>query len=231
MSAEIAKILENCTSEGRKVLTYEESRKVMKYADFPLNKMSVAKNLEDCITKANEIGYPVALKVVSGDVLHKSDSGGVKINLNSDEELRKAHKDMFDSIKAFYPSAEINGFSIEEMVEGVELLIGTNTDEQFGKMIALGIGGIFVEVYKDVVFRLIPVNKEDVLEMINEIHGKKMLDGYRGKPKVDKSELVSFVLGVSNLIESFPQIKEMDLNPVVATSDGLKAIDARIILE
>ncbi|MCE7741513.1 MAG: acetyl-CoA synthetase [Candidatus Heimdallarchaeota archaeon] len=231
MNDEITKVLELCASQGRTVLSYEESRNVLSFAGFPLNKMAFAKNLEECLNKAHEIGYPIVLKVVSEDVLHKSDSGGVKINIGSDEELKKAHEEMVESVKNFYPSAKITGFSIEEMVEGVELLIGTNTDEQFGKMIAFGIGGIFVEVYKDVSFRLIPVNEDDILEMIAEIKGKKMLDGYRGQPKVDQSELISFVLGISNLIETYPQIKEMDLNPVVATLEGLKAIDARIILE
>ncbi|MHA1198003.1 MAG: acetate--CoA ligase family protein [Candidatus Heimdallarchaeaceae archaeon] len=230
MKEEITNILEACAARNRSVLTYEESRTVMSLAGFPLNKMAFAKNLDECLTKADEIGYPIVLKVVSENVIHKSDSGGVEINIKSDVELRKAHENMIKSVLDFYPSAEISGFSIEEMVEGVELLIGTNTDEQFGKMIAFGIGGIFVEVYKDVSFRLIPVNETDIEEMFNEIKGKKLLEGYRGKPKVNKSELTKFILGISNLIESFPQIKEMDLNPVVATTDGLKAIDARIIL-
>jgi len=116
------------------------------------------------------------------------------------------------------------------MVEGVELLIGTNTDDQFGKMIALGIGGIFVEIYKDVTFRLIPISEKDVRDMIEEIQGKKVLDGYRGLPKVDLLELSNFVINVSKIIEENKVIKEMDLNPVVATKEGLKAIDARIIL-
>ena len=231
MSTEIAKIIERCQLEGRKILTYEESRNVMHNAGFPLNRMTVAKDLEGCINKSEEIGFPLVLKVVSEDVLHKSDSGGVKVGIQSIEDLKKAFNEMNINVKNHYPEAEIESYSLEEMVEGVELLVGTNTDEQFGKMIAFGIGGIFVEVYKDVSFRLIPVTKRDVLEMIGEIEGKKLFKGYRGKPQVDQSELVAFILRVSELIEKYPQIKEMDLNPVVATTEGLKAIDARIILE
>jgi len=230
MSSEIKIILDKILAEGRHILTYAESRTIMKLAGLPLNKMSFAKNLDECVTKANEIGYPVVLKIISKDVIHKSDSGGVKLGISSDGELRTVYNEMLTSVKNHYPSAEIEGFSIEEMVEGVELLIGTNTDDQFGKMIALGIGGIFVEIYKDVTFRLIPISEKDVRDMIEEIQGKKVLDGYRGLPKVDLLELCNFVINVSKIIEENKVIKEMDLNPVVATKEGLKAIDARIIL-
>ena len=230
MSSEIKIILDKISSEGRHILTYAESRTIMQLAGLPLNKMCFAKNLDECVTKANEIGYPVVLKIISKDVIHKSDSGGVKLGISSDGELRTVYNEMLTSVKNHYPSAEIEGFSIEEMVEGVELLIGTNTDDQFGKMIALGIGGIFVEIYKDVTFRLIPISEKDVRDMIEEIQGKKVLDGYRGLPKVDLLELCNFVINVSKIIEENKVIKEMDLNPVVATKEGLKAIDARIIL-
>jgi acyl-CoA synthetase (NDP forming) len=231
MNNTIEKLLKSVKNNDRIILTYEESRKIMNLAGIPLNKMEIAKDLDDCLIKAKNIGYPIVLKVISQDVLHKSDSGGVKVGIKSDEDLKKDYKTMLNKVKEFYPNAKIDGFSIEEMIEGVELLVGTNTDSQFGKMIALGIGGIFVEVYKDVSFRLIPVTEDDVEDMINEIKGRKMLEGYRGKPKVNKEELKSLVLQISELVESNPIIKEMDLNPVVATNEGLKIIDARIILE
>ena len=231
MKEEIRKILENVKLSNRSILTYDESRKIMKLSGIPLNRMELAEDLDESLIKANSIGYPVVLKIVSEDVLHKSDSGGVKIGINSDEDFRNAYEEMMKKVRRFHPNVKIDRVSIEEMVEGVELLIGTNTDSQFGKMIALGVGGIFVEVYKDVSFRLIPVRKEDVEDMLSEITGRKLLDGFRGKPKVDKEELISLVLKISKLVEENPSIKEMDLNPVVATSEGLKAIDARIILE
>ncbi len=231
MNNQLKFILNEIKSKNREILTYEESRKILEMAGFPLNKMAFAKNLEEAIVRAKEINFPVVLKIVSEDVLHKSDAGGVKVGIGTVDELKKSYEDMFLSIKQHYPDATIEGVSIEEMVEGVELLIGTNTDLQFGKMIAFGIGGIFVEVYKDVSFRLIPVTSKDVEEMINEIEGKSMLEGFRGMPSVDTEELISLILKISNLVSEHPSIKEMDLNPVVATTEGLKVIDARIILE
>ncbi|MCG3223871.1 MAG: acetate--CoA ligase family protein [Candidatus Heimdallarchaeota archaeon] len=227
----IESIFEDARHQKRTVLNYEESRKVMDLAGIPLNKMKVAKDLEESIQRANEVGYPIVLKVISEDVIHKSDSGGVKVGIKSDDELSKSYQEMMINVLSFYPDAKIEGVSVEEMVSGVELLIGTNTDSQFGKMIALGIGGIFVEVYKDVSFRLIPVSSKDVRDMIDEIKGRAMFDGFRGLPKVNLGELTSLILILSKLIEDYPIIFEMDLNPVVATENGLLAIDARIILE
>lgn len=203
----------------------------MKLAGIPLNKMQIAKDLDECIIIAKEIGFPIVLKVVSEDVIHKSDSGGVKVGIKTVEELEFSYNEMMRSVFNHYPHAKIEGFSVEEMVSGVEIFIGTNTDEQFGKMMALGVGGIFVEVYKDVSFRLIPVTEKDIKEMIEELKGRKLFEGFRGLPAVDTNELISLVLKISNLIEQYPKIKEMDLNPVMATEEGLKAIDARIILE
>jgi len=231
MNRNVKQILTQAKTQNRTILNYKESRKIMELTSIPLNKMELAKGLEESLLKANEIGFPIVLKIVSEDVVHKSDAGGVKIGINSNSELETAYNEMMLSIKEFYPEAQIDGVSIEEMVEGVELLIGTNTDEQFGKMIAFGVGGIFVEVYKDISFRLIPVYEEDIKEMISEIKGNKILEGFRGMPAVNKEELISLMLRISKLIEENPTIKELDLNPVVATEDGLKAIDARIILE
>ncbi|NPD89144.1 MAG: acetate--CoA ligase family protein [Asgard group archaeon] len=231
MKEEISSLLKQIKNLKREILTYEESRKIMELSDIPLNRMKLARNLEEGIEEANKLGYPVVLKIVSEDVIHKSDSGGVKVGINSEDDLKKAYDEMIQSVKEHYPAAKIEGVSIEEMVNGVELLIGTNTDSQFGKMIAFGIGGVFVEVYKDVSFRLIPVTKHDIEEMIDEIGGKKLLNGFRGMPAVNKEELTSLILKISKLIEENPIIKEIDLNPVVGTEKGLKAIDARIILE
>ncbi|MHA1303976.1 MAG: acetate--CoA ligase family protein, partial [Candidatus Heimdallarchaeaceae archaeon] len=198
---------------------------------IPLNKMEFAINLEECIEKAKEVGYPIVLKIISKDVIHKTEAGGVKVGIKSEEELMTAYEEMMKSVKEHYPEAKIEGVSIEEMVEGVEVLVGQTTDPQFGKMIAFGIGGIYVEVYKDVSFRLIPITEADVREMYAEIKGRKMLEGFRGKPAINLDELTELLLNISKLVEENPIIKEMDLNPVMVTEEGLKAIDARIILE
>ncbi|MHA1399006.1 MAG: acetate--CoA ligase family protein [Candidatus Heimdallarchaeaceae archaeon] len=231
MSEEIKTILREIKEQGRTVLTYEESRKVMELASIPLNKMEFAINLEECIEKAKEVGYPIVLKIISKDVIHKTEAGGVKVGIKSEEELMTAYEEMMKSVKEHYPEAKIEGVSIEEMVEGVEVLVGQTTDPQFGKMIAFGIGGIYVEVYKDVSFRLIPITEADVREMYAEIKGRKMLEGFRGKPAINLDELTELLLNISKLVEENPIIKEMDLNPVMVTEEGLKAIDARIILE
>ncbi len=228
---EISNILNEIKQQNRTVLTYEESREVMKKANIPLNKMAVAKNIDECKEKAKEIGYPVVLKIISEDVIHKSDAGGVKVGISAEEQLVESYDDMMESIKQNYPEAEIEGVSIEEMVSGVEIIIGQTTDPQFGKMIAFGIGGVFVEVYKDVSFRLIPITKEDVEEMVDEITGKKILHGFRGQPAIDMNELTELMLNISGLVENNPIIKEIDLNPLMVTEKGIKAIDARIILE
>ncbi len=231
MTESISKMLNDIKSQGRTVLTYEESRKVMELAGLPLNKMVIAKDLNDCIVKANEIGYPIVLKVISEDVLHKTEVGGVKVGIKTEEELRAAQLEMEKNVLKHYPNAKIEGYSIEEMVKGVELLIGQTTDIQFGKMLALGIGGIFVEIYKDVAFRLIPINESDVKEMYHEIVGRKMFEGFRGMPKIDMDELTTVLMNISKLVETNSIIKEMDLNPVMVTEKGLVVIDARIILE
>lgn len=228
---EISNMLNEIKQQNRTILTYEESREVMRKANIPLNKMAVAKNTKECKERAKEIGYPVVLKIISEDVIHKSDAGGVKVGIRTEEQLVESYNDMMESIKEHYPEAKIEGVSIEEMVSGVEIIIGQTTDPQFGKMIAFGIGGVFVEVYKDVSFRLIPITKEDVEEMVDEIKGKKMLHGFRGQPAIDIDELSELMLNISNLVYKNPIIKEIDLNPLMVTKKGIKAIDARIILE
>ncbi len=227
---EITKIFESIKKENRTILTYEESRKVLELTGIPLNKMETATNIEECVEQANKIGYPIVMKIISKDVVHKTEAGGVKVGIKSEDELRTAYDTMMKKVKEHYPEAKIDGVSIEEMVDGVEILVGQTTDPQFGKMIAFGIGGVFVEVYKDVSFRLIPISKEDVKEMYSEIKGKKMLEGFRGMPALKLEELTELLLSISELVENNPMIKEMDLNPVMVTKNGLKAIDARIIL-
>lgn len=227
----INNIFKQLETQNRSVLTYEESRKVLSYIGVPFNEMETVKELDECKEIAEKIGYPLVLKIISEDVIHKSDAGGVKIGIKDEQELEKSYFEILGNVRKFYPKAKIEGLSIEELVKGVELLIGVNTDKQFGKMIALGIGGIFVEVYKDISFRLIPVTSDDVKEMINEIKGKKLFSGFRGLPKVNESELIDLILKISNFIEKFPIVQELDLNPVVATETGLEVVDARIILE
>ncbi|UCH90346.1 MAG: acetate--CoA ligase family protein [Thermoplasmata archaeon] len=220
----------NVLKSGKTVLTLEESRKVMELSGVPFNKSGLAKTEEDAVELAKKIGYPLVMKIVSPQIIHKTEVGGVKVNIGSDEELKKAYNEIIASAKAKVPDAEIQGILLEEMVSGTELIIGTTTDPQFGHMIMFGIGGIFVEVYKDVSFRLIPISAGDANEMLNELQGGALLKGVRGLPGADPKQLVEILMSVSKLVEDHPEIAEMDLNPLMITKRGTIAVDARILL-
>ena len=220
----------NIKSEGRTVLTLPESRDVLDYIGIPLNKFGEASDLDAVLRLGKEMGYPVVMKIVSEHITHKTDVGGVKVNIGSERELQEAYEDMMRSVRDKCPDAKIDGVSLEEMVKGTELIIGTTTDPQFKQMIMFGIGGIFVEVYKDVSFRLAPVTKGDAFEMINEIKGKQIFGGIRGMPKADPEQLVDILMKISNLVIEHPEITEMDINPLMVTERGVIAVDARIML-
>ncbi len=228
---DISEHISTAIESGKSVLTLEESRKIMELSGIPFNRSGLATSEEEAVKLANEIGYPVVLKVVSPQVIHKTEAGGVKMGIDSDEEIRKAYNDIISSIKEKVPDAEIDGISVDEMVCGTELIIGTSVDPQFGHMIMFGIGGIFVEIYKDVSFRLVPITPGDARDMLKEIKGKPLLEGARGRPKVDEKQLVDVLVKVSDLVSTFPKIREMDINPLIITEDGLVAVDARIVLD
>jgi acyl-CoA synthetase (NDP forming) len=165
-------------------------------------------------------------------VVHKTDSGGVRLGLKNASEVKKACDDILKSVKKKYPRALIHGISVQKMVPpGTEVIIGTSKDPQFGPVIMFGVGGIFVEVLKDVSFRVIPVKRKDAQEMIREIKGFPLLEGYRGKEPANIPALVEMILKISRFINENPQIREMELNPVFAYKDKALAVDARIILE
>ncbi len=174
---------------------------------------------------------PVVLKVISPEVIHKSDAGGVKLNLDSAEKVGHAYDDIMSAIKKKYPDAKINGVSVQKMARpGVEVIIGMSKDAQFGPVIMFGLGGILVEILKDVSFRIVPLEKRDAREMVKEIKGYPVLEGYRGQEAVDIEYLEGLILKVSDFVEQHPEINELDLNPVFAYSDGATAVDARVIL-
>ena len=230
-SVKIAELIRAARSEGKKVFNLEESRNIMEMAGIPFNRSGLATTAEKAAGIAGGIGYPVVMKIVSEQVIHKTEVGGVRINIGSDEEVRRTFKDVVESVKEQVPEAVIDGILMEEMANGTELIIGTTTDSQFGPMIMFGIGGIFVEVYKDVSFRLIPITPNDAREMMDEIKGKALLEGIRGLPRADPEQVVDILLAVSRLVEDNPDIYEMDINPLLLTERGIIAVDARIILK
>jgi acyl-CoA synthetase (NDP forming) len=172
------------------------------------------------------------MKIISPEIIHKSDVGGVKLNLGSAAEVEQAFDEIIRSAKAHHPDARIHGVSVQQMARsGREIIIGMSKDPQFGPLLMFGIGGIMVEIMKDVAFRLVPLTPRDAREMIAEIKGYQLLTGFRGYEAADIPRLEKLLLEVSALVENHPQIKELDLNPVLAYKDGALIVDSRIILE
>ena len=225
-------IFDKTKKEGRSILTEFESKKVLKQVGIPVTETKLAKTQKEAVSLSQKVGFPVVLKIVSPDVIHKSDSGGVKLGLNNVAQVKTAYNQIIKSINQQYPHAVIHGVSVQKMVRlGTEVIVGTSKDPQFGPVIMFGLGGIFVEVLKDVSFRIIPVSQRDAQEMIQEIKGYPLLRGYRGKEPANISDLVEMILKISKFVEENPKIKELELNPVFAYADGAVAVDARIILE
>ncbi len=227
----ISNYFSTAIENSKTILTVDEARKIIELSGIPINKSKLATSEDEAVRMASEIGFPVVMKIVSPQVIHKTEVGGVEVNINTETEVRKFYNELIARTKKKIPNAEITGILIEEMIQGTELIIGTTQDPQFGPMIMFGVGGIFVEVYKDVSFRLVPITTGDAQEMLNEIKGKALLTGVRGLPEADTEQLVNILMKVSDLIETYPVIKEMDINPLIITKSGAVAADARIILK
>jgi acetate---CoA ligase (ADP-forming) subunit beta len=225
-------IFDQAKKEGRSLLTEFESKRILKRIGVPVVETRLATNLKETVSISQKLGFPVVLKITSPDVIHKTDSDGVKLDLKNISEVRKAYNDILNSVKKKYPRALIHGISVQKMAPpGTEVIIGTSKDPQFGPVIMFGLGGIFVEVLKDVSFRVIPVDRKDAREMIQEIKNFPLLRGYRGKEPANIPSLVSMILKISKFVNENPDIREMELNPIFAYRDKSLAVDARIILE
>jgi succinyl-CoA synthetase beta subunit len=223
-------IVEVARSEGRKVLDVYESRQVLQKLGVPLNRSTLASGRAEAVRAAGAIGFPVVMKIVSPEIIHKTDVGGVRVDIADGEGVGREYDAMMARISARMPDARIRGVVVEEMLKGTELIIGSSCDPQFGRMLMFGMGGVFVEVYKDVSFRLVPITEFDAFEMIEEIRGKAIFEGARGYPKVDKSLLARILVDLSAGLEKHPEIGELDINPLLATEKGPVAVDARVIL-
>lgn len=213
------------------MLTLKESKDILAYEGFPINPTGFGTTLEEILTEAKKIGFPLVLKVSSADIVHKSDVGGVITGIMDVLDLEDKFEGLEQTLKQKAPNAYIEGYILEKMETGIELLVGSAQDPMFGSILSFGLGGIFVEVFKDVVFRLIPITREDAVEMLVEIKSARILDGVRGQLPVDKQALVELLLQTSRFIEAHPEIEELDLNPVFATAKGVSVVDARIILK
>jgi len=225
-------VIKKARSEGRSLLTEIEAKELLKQAGVNVVDTKLATSREKAISISQQLGFPVALKIASADVVHKSDAGGVKLGLKTATQAGKAYDDIMKAIKKQYPEAKIEGVSVQKMARpGVEVIIGMSKDTQFGPVLMFGLGGILVEILKDVSFRIVPLVRRDAREMVREIKGYPLLEGYRGQEPVDVANLEELILKVSDFVEQHPEVAELDLNPVFAYGDGAIAVDARVILE
>jgi acetyl-CoA synthetase (ADP-forming) len=227
-----SKIIEDVTSVGRNFLLENEAKAFCESYGIPVTKFKVATTKEAAVKAANEIGYPVVLKIVSVDILHKSDVGGVVLDLKNSSEVERAFEQIIQNVKKHKPDAKITGILVQEMAKpSTEVIVGLIKDPQFGPSIMFGLGGVFVEILKDVTFRVCPITEQDAREMIAEIKGYPVLKGYRGAPPADIDAIVKILLNVSKMAIEHPEINEMDLNPIIVYDKGAKVVDARIILK
>jgi acetyltransferase len=226
-----SKIIRAARKEHRDALLEHEARELLVEHDLPVFVSPPARTADEAVAAAEKIAGSAAMKIVSPDILHKSDAGGVRLDLTTAEEVRGAFEDIRANAKNYNASADIRGVIVTPMAEaGVEIIVGTKIDDQFGPIIMFGLGGVLVEVLKDVSFRVLPLTPEGAGEMMSEIKASAILDGVRGNPPVDKEAIKKLLVKVSEIIESYPEIREMDLNPVIVHEKGLSIVDARIIL-
>lgn len=232
VSNKVKEIIAVARKEKRTFLLEPESKQLMKEIGITTTDFQVAKNSKEAITAAKDIGYPVVMKILSPQIIHKTDAGGVKLNISSEKETEKAFNEILANAKKYDSKAEIRGVLIEKMVApSTEIIVGVTRDPTFGPAIMFGLGGIFVELLKDVSFRIAPIKEEDAQEMIHEIKALPMLQGFRGGPNVKLELIVDVLMKISQLtIDFIDDILEIDLNPIFAYEDKILTVDARIIL-
>jgi len=224
----ITEVIKDKIESNQTVLTEFESKQLLQEIGISVPVQKLTSSKEETIFAAEEIGFPIVMKLMAEDVVHKSDTGAVKLNLKTKEDVDKAYNDLMS-----IPSQEEKKISVQKMADEpiTELIIGMTTDPQFGPALMFGIGGILVELLEDVSFRIAPITEYDANEMIHEIKGFPILDGYRGKPKADIDAIVEVLMNISDLVIKHEEINEMDLNPVFIYDKGLICVDARIILK
>ena len=230
--AEVRKILDAVKAAGRASLTAPEGKLVCDAYGIPTPGEGVATSAAEAAKLGGDIGFPVAMKVVSPDILHKTEAGGVIIGVKSAAEASAAYDTILANAKKHKADARVEGVQVQKMLGGgVEVIVGAITDDSFGKLVAFGLGGVLVEVLKDVTFRLAPATNDDAMSMLNGIQAHEMLEGVRGSEPVNKAAVADVIVKVSQLVADFPEISEMDLNPVFATKDGATAADVRIVVD
>jgi acetyltransferase len=228
-------IIAKARTDGRDSLTEIEAKQVFAAYGLPITSTSLATTEDEAVKLAGQIGFPVVMKIVSPDILHKSDAGGVKVNIKDEAAVRDAYKTILANAKSYKKDADIHGIAIQEMAPwGTEVILGSVNDPTFGPTMMFGLGGIFVEVLKDVTFRVTPVSHGQALRMLSEIRGAPILAGVRGEAPRDREALADTVCRYANMIlDLADEISESDANPVLVYEEGkgVKVVDARIILK
>jgi acetate---CoA ligase (ADP-forming) len=234
-SVKAREIIANARADGRTALTEIEAKKVFSVYGLPVTEINLARSEEEAVKMAVKTGFPIVMKVVSPDIIHKSDAGGVKVNLKDEEGIRAAYKAILSNCKAYKPEADIRGIAVQEMAPlGTEVIVGSINDPTFGPTVMFGLGGIFVEVLKDVTFRVAPVTKGQVTQMINEIRSVAILAGARGEAPRDREALADLICSYASMVYDLrDEVSETDANPILVYEEGkgVKVVDARIILK
>jgi acyl-CoA synthetase (NDP forming) len=225
-------VIQAAKASGRSALSPAECTKLCEACAIPLPKAAMALSAAEAGRAAAALGFPVVMKIVSPDILHKTDAGGVVLNVRSAAEAEQAYERIVAGARAHKPDAKVAGVEIQQMLTGgQEVIVGATADPSFGKVVAFGIGGVLVEVLKDITFRLAPASRDDALSMIDGIAAAEILNGVRGAAPIDKGALAAIIETVSKLAAEFPEIAELDLNPVLARPDGAVALDVRVLLD
>src|SRR3954462_7592763 len=228
----VRKLLDKAKADKRTALTAPEGKALCDAYGISVPQEGVANSAADAAKMASGMGFPVVLKIVSPDILHKTEAGGVLVGLKSADEVLKGYETILANAKKYKADAKIDGVQVQQMLKGgTEVIVGSITDGSFGKLVAFGLGGVLVEVLKDVTFRLAPATREDALSMLDGIQAAEMLHGVRGGDPVSRDALADVIVKVSQLVSDFPEISELDLNPVFATKKGAIAADVRIVLD
>jgi acyl-CoA synthetase (NDP forming) len=224
-------IIREAQAAGRTILTELESKRLLKSLGINTTEIGLAASVKEAVALSRQVGYPCVLKVSSRDIIHKSDAGGVKVGLRDEQAVTEAYEAIVASCRKKFPEAVIEGVTVQNMAKpGLEVIVGMATDPLFGPVIMFGLGGVWVEVLQDVSFKLVPLTRNDAAKALREIRAARLLDGFRGSDPVDTAALEDILLRVSDFVWKTPAIREMDLNPIFAYSDGAVAVDARVIL-
>lgn len=228
----VRKILATVKEEGRAALTAPEGKLVCDAYGISVPGEGVAKSPSNAVELATKMGFPVVMKIVSPDILHKTEAGGVLVGLKSAADVEQGYRTIIENAKKYNANAEIIGVQVQQMITGgQEVIIGAVTDPSFGKLVAFGLGGVLVEVLKDITFRMAPATNEDALSMLDGIAAAEVLKGVRGADPANREALAGMIERVSQLVSDFPEISELDLNPVFASKDGAIAADVRIVVD